>query len=209
MHGGATPRGLDHPRYRGRGYTKDIPARLAERLAKAMEDPQLISMVQEIGLVDARIGELFPKLGTKESADAWRQVHAAKAQIEAAVADVQADLQEKRDPAQAFERLAAATRSVGDALSVAYAERQIWHEILDHVEVRRRLVDTELKREAQLEATMTARQTMTFIGALHLILSEELTDPEAKRRVAGRLRQLLYGGEAPRALLGPGSSAQP
>lgn len=58
-HGGKTPRGLAHPSTKTGRYSKYLPARLAERYESALNDPDLISLRDEIALTDADIGRLL------------------------------------------------------------------------------------------------------------------------------------------------------
>jgi hypothetical protein len=74
MHGGHQPRGIASPHWKGRGYSKDLPTRLADRYRAALADPDLIVCASEVALVDARIGEILAALPADRSAvdrDAW------------------------------------------------------------------------------------------------------------------------------------------
>lgn len=62
MHGGTVPRGIASPHWRGRGYSKDLPTRLADRFHQGLEDPELMGCAAEVALVDARIGEILAAL---------------------------------------------------------------------------------------------------------------------------------------------------
>jgi hypothetical protein len=62
LHGGATPRGIASPHWRGRGFSKDLPTRLADRFQRALEDPQLLELSSELALLDCRLGELVASL---------------------------------------------------------------------------------------------------------------------------------------------------
>lgn len=74
MHGGHQPRGIASPHWKGRGYSKDLPTRLADRYRAALADPDLVTCTSELALVDARIGEVLRALPADLSAvdrDAW------------------------------------------------------------------------------------------------------------------------------------------
>jgi hypothetical protein len=138
-HGGKTPRGIDAPNYRGRGYSKDIPTRLADRFKQALDDPQLLELSGEVALVDSRLGELLASLPDNPAA----------------------------------------------------TDRKVWGELRAMIEQRRRLVETERRREETLQANMTARQAMAFVAALQVAVAEVVTEPEQRRRLAERFRMLL------------------
>ena len=74
FHGGHQPRGIASPRWKGRGYSKDLPTRLADRFRKAMRDPNLLACTSEVALLDSRIGEILGSLPESLSAvdrDGW------------------------------------------------------------------------------------------------------------------------------------------
>lgn len=74
MHGGTQPRGIASPNWKGRGYSKDLPTRLADRYTQALADPDLIACASEVALIDSRIGEILSSLPADLSAvdrDAW------------------------------------------------------------------------------------------------------------------------------------------
>jgi hypothetical protein len=73
MHGGATPRGMASPHWRGRGYSKDLPTRLYERWEAGLNDPKLLELHSEIALIDARLGEMFVR--RPRSMKQWREVY--------------------------------------------------------------------------------------------------------------------------------------
>ena len=55
LHGGATPRGIDSPHFKHGRYSKAMPDRLIEKYETARNDPDLITMRDDIALIDARI----------------------------------------------------------------------------------------------------------------------------------------------------------
>lgn len=58
-HGGATPRGIASPHLQHGRWSKDLPTQLARRYEAAVEDPDLLSLRDEIALVDTQISVLL------------------------------------------------------------------------------------------------------------------------------------------------------
>lgn len=58
-HGGATPRGIASTNFRHGRWSKDLPAQLASRYEEARHDPELLSLRDEIALVDAQISTVL------------------------------------------------------------------------------------------------------------------------------------------------------
>jgi hypothetical protein len=138
-HGGHQPRGIASVHWRGRGYSKDLPTRLADRWRQAMEDPALLELTSEIALLDARIGEVLAVLPAELSA----------------------------------------------------LDREIWETLLGLIEQRRKLVDSERRREEVLQVSMSMGQALAFAGALQTAVVEIVTDPEQRKAVALRVERLL------------------
>src|SRR4051794_8571971 len=77
MHGGATPRGVASPHWRGKGKSLDMPTRLTERFQEAMEDPELLELRSSVALLEARIGEVLASLPDEPSdfdREMWREL---------------------------------------------------------------------------------------------------------------------------------------
>ena len=60
LHGGDTPQGIASPHYRGKGYSRSIPAHLKDIYEAHFNDPDLLSLHKEIALCDTRIEDLLP-----------------------------------------------------------------------------------------------------------------------------------------------------
>lgn len=59
IHGGATPGGFASPHFKTGRYSKVLPAALRDRYEQARGDEDLLSLRDELALVDARIGEVL------------------------------------------------------------------------------------------------------------------------------------------------------
>jgi len=182
FHGGATPPSARAAfrNYRG----ADLPDRLGEAFLRALEDPELTSLAQELALVDARAVELVEQLPTGETGAAWDAVHGALAEARAAL---------DADPPRADRARAALERAAGPA-QAAQQERALWGELYEALEARRRLADTERRREADLEAALTAKQAAQLVGAIVAAVAEIVRDPSEKLALAARIGVLLDGG---------------
>src|SRR5829696_9665580 len=84
MHGGASPAGLASPRFRHGRYSQHLPTVAAVRYAAAGQDPEPLSLREEIALLDALIGQLLdPESGVVAPA-VWKRLHHAFAALSGA-----------------------------------------------------------------------------------------------------------------------------
>jgi len=182
-HGGATPRGHALPQTTHGRYSKDLPTRLASRYAEAASDPDLLQLDSEIHLTDALIRDRLATLDTGESGRLWRELNAAWREF-------------------------ASARKAGDAAGMTVALAQIeplinrgvadWaarQEVLDMVERRRKLVDSEGKRRVQMQQMITAERATLLISAVSDVVMRHVDDRDTRYRIAEGIRALLSVGD--------------
>lgn len=180
-HGGSTPRGVDHPMHRGRGWTKDIPARLAEKFQAALEDPDILALNNELALLDVRIGDVLGKLDLQESESAWSRLQVAWSALRA----------ELRFPSPDQDVVAEKAELIDRIVQDHQTEAEVWKEVRSLIHDRRMVTETERKRMEFLEANVSAKQMAAFLGATKLAILEEVSDPEERMKLAIRLQNLL------------------
>lgn len=182
QHGGMSPRGAAHPSWQGKGFSKDIPTKLLKRFVRAVEDPEITSMVSHIALLDSRLGDLMEKIETAESQARWDLINEC-------VEGINKELHKDNPDINVVMEF---THRLKEALEADRYELQVWDDIKETIEQRRKITEAERRREEQLEANLTARQTATIISALQLAIEQE-APPEIQRRIASRMRNILYG----------------
>lgn len=166
----------------GRGYQRDVPPELAKRLEQALKDPDLAKLHAEMALLDARMGELFSQLPTGENEDAWRQAMSCVAQLKD-------ELGKPKDEVK-IEDVQFWLTKLDETFMAAKAERQVWAEVYEVVELRRRLADTERKREEMLETAVTAKHFLLLMAGLQTSIAAVIS-PENCAQGAEFVRQAL------------------
>jgi hypothetical protein len=72
VHGGARSRGVASPHFKTGRYSCDLPAQLSERYRETLADTELLSLRDDIALVDARVTELLETLA--DNLSAWKAI---------------------------------------------------------------------------------------------------------------------------------------
>lgn len=152
LHGGNSPRGVAHPRFKSGGFSRDLPSRLAQRYENAVADPKLLELRSDIAVVESRIGDLLSRVDTGESGAMWRGVKTLYNEMRAAV---QAGDQQK------FANLLG---ELGKVVNKGHQDYVAWDEVLKTITARRRLVESERKRLVEMKQMMTAEQAMGMLG---------------------------------------------
>ncbi len=185
-HGGMTPRGRDSPHHRTGRHSRYLPERLVERYQEALDDEELTRLDSEIALVDTKIQDVLTRLEeTGEGPGAWAEVQQVRAQLRRA--EESADANAK---CRARERFDA-------AIDAGREEQLTWRVVMNLVEQRRKLVETELKHRADEERFITVERLMILVAAIVDIMRRHIADPETRRKIADEIRCLAASNPDP------------
>ena len=132
-HGGATPRGTASPHYRHGRWSKDLPTQLVQRYQEARLDEDLLSLREEVALVDMQIGTLLANPSGQAGQPALGQL----------------------------------------------------------VELRRRLVESEIKHRVLTGQMLAIDNAVALAGALAATVREHVQDPMALEAIQRDLERLL------------------
>ncbi|HJT76742.1 MAG TPA: hypothetical protein VJ739_06030, partial [Gemmataceae bacterium] len=189
MHGGVGVRGIAHPGFRGAGYSKDLPKYLAKTYRQAVDDPDLLSMRNEVALLHVRLEELTRRLGTPESGRGWAELRAARDRMH-----------EARSIPDAAARGAALAREleVIDRVILHGSEHEAnWAEVERAVARKVAVAAREWKRLVDLQQLITAESAMQLVAGIMLAVKEHVTDPNALQGIAQKMRLLLHRPDRP------------
>lgn len=165
LHGGGSPKGLDHPRTKHGGYSRYLPDALKEKYQAAQTDEDLLSLKEEMALVTTRLYELAEKVqetaGKKKYSELvrlWRDWHKAKANGSKSEKYIKQDLDE--------------------CIENIEHDLKIWDEVTNLVNMKRKLVDSEQRKLNNLQQFIPTEKVMLFIGAVMDVVSNEIEDLE-------------------------------
>lgn len=179
IHGGKSLSGSSLPQFKHGRYSKSLPEKLAARYEEAQKDPELLSLRDDVALIDARLSELLGKANTGESAEAWGRVRKAMVSLQKAEAG--------GNP----ERVREARFALEDAVERGGADIEIWAEIGDHLERRRKLTESERKRLVQMEQMIRADQAMSFVAALVSSVKRHVEEPKTLAAISDDIRSIV------------------
>ena len=178
LHGGATPAGVANANFQHGRYSKYAPAALADRYEAARHDPDRLAMLDELALVDARIGLVLERVDEGAAPSLWRRIKAAEKACDRA--------RGAAGEAKAIAGLRAAVRA-------GVSDYEAWDEVRALIRDRRALVAAERRRLVDLREYVTAQQAMTLIAQLQSVVREHVDDPDTLRAIAADLRRLSSG----------------
>ena len=154
MHGGRSLAGPASKSFKHGKYSKYLPARLLERFREAESDRALLSLRDEIALVDARIDVVLARVDTGESSRAWKELGAAFARLGKARAG---------GDAAAADR---AVGTIGGILGRGRADRDAWEDVRALIHDRRQLVVAEERRRAEMRQRIDVEEAVALMAVL-------------------------------------------
>lgn len=184
VHGGPTPIGPANPNYRTGTHSKwgILPTGLAGHYARtsAQTDAALMTLTGELALIDARVAEQLAAIGTTGSAKLWGE---ARAKFEAfKVAGAQKG--QLGSARVALEQLEGILEK-GSAGSIT------WDNLLELLEARRKMVETESRRRKDAQETLSLRQGMGIVQLVAQVVRETVRDPNERAAVFMGLQKIL------------------
>lgn len=198
LHGGATPRGIASPHYKGKGQSQDIPTRLIPRYVASLNDPHMTSLAKEVALIDARRGELLALLDSGESGAIWDALGGYANDLEDArlAGQVAARIGDSDAQAKAAERLASSLNDVISTIRRGATERGRWLELYDNMERRRRMIDTMRRQRKDVMQFVTGAQLIMAFDEVTNLIRENVDDKQALTAIAYGITRIMQRVDA-------------
>lgn len=177
MHGGASLSGIASPSYKTGRYSKYMPAGIRDRYVEFLNDPTLTQLRPEIALVAQQLEEKFARLDNGESLTLWTR-------SKQLLTDYRNALEERSfgyDPSPSPDAI---LDQLGALLTAGERSLNIFAEIQPILEQHRKLVETENKRVASLNQSLSPEQAMAFVRSLGDSIKRHVTDPVALRAIS-------------------------
>jgi len=184
MHGGRSLQGVDSPRFKTGRYSKYLPDRLVERYEEALNDVELMRLNDEIALVDTKLQDVLEQRPAEgEGPGAWQQVRDAHQRLEHAIA---------RDDANATQ---AGVVRLSEGIASGRDECAAWGMILELIEQRRKLVDTERRRLLDEDQVISVERLMILVAAIVDIIKRNVASREERAAVSNEIRCLVSSSD--------------
>jgi len=167
VHGGMTPSGIASPHFKTGRYSKALPARMLEAYTTAASDPQLLEQREQIAVLDARLIDLLARVDTGESGAIWQALMQQRMDFIAS----------KR--ANDVKGQTTALNTILDLITEGHTDYRAWGEVQSVLEQRRRLVESERKRQVEMQQMVTSQQVMVLVSALLESVKRNVSDRAA------------------------------
>jgi hypothetical protein len=162
-------------------YSKYLPLKLRHNFLAALGDPELENLRRQIALCQTRELELIQRLDTNESGASWKELGALFSELQRAI-----DRGEDADAKRAFDR-------IDEVLVKGLGDDRAWADVHENMEVRRRLVETERKRNEFLQGNVTPDMMAAFVARISILIGQEVKDRNVLSRISDGIRAAAFG----------------
>jgi hypothetical protein len=175
VHGGKTPTGIHAPQFRHGRYSRVLAGKLLKDFTLLLTDEKLLELHDDVSLVTLRIQELLSRVDVGDTRDRWHQVQRSFWRYH-----------ERRNTDEAFTALG----ELRDVIMGGVAESGAWHEIVELIDQRRKLVEAEARRKQALGLMLEKDRAVALIAYLAASVRTHVKDDQAIRRIASDITHL-------------------
>ncbi|MGB3330234.1 MAG: hypothetical protein WBA46_14840 [Thermomicrobiales bacterium] len=179
MHGGATPGGAASPHFKHGRYSKHLPTTLAQRYEAAVRDPDLLSLSDDIAVLEVRLGDMMDDLSNGDAALVGGQLKDAYSMLVSAHHEKNAGEMED------------AILAIGQAIRASSKTAEQWRLMSELMEQRRKLADTERKRRVDMQTMVSAEQVYTIVKSLAEAVRSQVNDRKMLQSILGDFERVM------------------
>jgi hypothetical protein len=174
-----------------REWAKLVGKRRLDAFERALTDPDLVSLKQELIKVDLRIADLEERAAEGESREGWEGVVSLAKLIDSElnINGALPDLDKLRD-------YAARLRGITEQ---GEQDWRTWDEVTKLIELRRKLSDTERKFEELRNYKVPATEVLRLLDDLHAAIEAVVSDRQTRFSIFHEVRLRANGESSARA----------
>lgn len=180
FHRGA-PAGPSNARWIHGRYSKFLPPQLMSRVEELMADPDILTLVPNIQLVDANIAELYGQLQDPQHQPAWDGVVKAVEEMERAYA-----VNDAKAGVDAFSRLR-------DLMKHGRTQLEVLRQLTRLQDQRRKLVQTEAARLTNEAQAISYDRAVGVVVRLVDVMFRHVLEPKVRDAIIRDVRALELG----------------
>lgn len=152
--------------------SKYLPDTLAEKYREAVNDPELLALREDLGLIEIRISQLLAKIETDDPRVKWVEFEGLISLAETSILDGD---------------VAAASGSIIKLKDLAQKKLEdyaVWDEITKMIENRRRVTESESNRLVRMQQMINAEDAKALFDKLLDAVKRHVKDPQIYAAIA-------------------------
>lgn len=180
LHGGKSPAGIASGQFKHGIYSKYVPKGMLNLYEEFRTNPDLLSLRENVALVDARIVQMLQALDQQGDLGAiWLELQQLFETLMRAT-----QKQDLGGGKAAFEAL-------GDIIENGADQFRAWSQISEMMEQRRKLVETERRRLVDMQQMITSEQAMMLVAALVNAVRTHVHEPTVLAAIQSDITRLI------------------
>lgn len=182
-HGSKSLKGVQSPSFKTGAYSK-APERLLANFQAALQDPELLGLHEDIAMIDARIADLMARVDSGESGALWKELREVQRRVDTA--------HKWGDNVAVAEGL----NQIRTLINRGYADHAIWAEVDRLWERKRRLAETERKRQVDMHQMIQGDQVLATFRHILDVVDRKVPDRKVAAEIFTAVRLAMTAGEA-------------
>lgn len=184
LHGGKTLAGVASPRYSTGRYSKYIPAQLATRYDEARNDPDILSLNEDVALLRSFTLKHLSEITTGDTHPAWIDAKKAFDDMESA----------ERQGAAGLDKYLNAKAKLLAIIEPNYRAALSEGQVIRYIDQLGRIADKERRLLIDRQQVITVQQMMLMIMAIVGVIKEHVDDRHKLSAIQNGIQGLLHTG---------------
>ena len=187
MHGGGSLVGPAHPNFKDGKHSRALRGELAQSYQEALANPDLVSVRDEIALIDMRVAQLLVDVGATGNTKILKDIRAKFDTFKAA--------KKKKGKQSAIDGLDA-LEQVDHLIDNALTAAATWDELRETLDLRRKLSETETRRMRDLHMLIDVKTAIAMMGLLINEVKARVKDPEILAALSAQFARTVGVGSS-------------
>jgi hypothetical protein len=189
-HGQNSPRGVVNANWRGGKYSKVLPAGLTEDFRRLANDPELLSLREELGLVDLRLIELVEGLKSKNVPATWQHLKDMATNVRLGI-DSRPPLITDDQKLARIKTLEMQLNGILMQIDKGATDSEAWTDLFAAMQMRTKLVEAERRRVVDAHRVLTAEEVRNMMVFLADTIRLHVSNDRERRAVFQAISTLL------------------
>lgn len=180
-HGGPSLSGAAAPAFKHGRFSKHLPSALRQHYEDNRRDPDVLVLMDELAVLDARLAQLLGTLDAGETGAKWAAARDIFSRIKAA--------QSAKDIGGMVNGL----NALEAVINAGSADADVWRDVLTVIGLKRKVADTETKRLVRKHRVLTEDRAYELLRHVLHILRERIPDRKLLGLIGADLERVLGG----------------
>ena len=159
-------------------YATSVPGRLLRMYEDGINNPQIVAHVDEIALLEARIGDLLGQVEDGGAAELWREARKMYKEFRK---------QERLNPMLAETYL----QSLGEVIEQGNHDIGAWDQVLKAVEQRRKLASSHHQQLVQAQQYIAVSKVLEMLAEIAKVVQHQIQDPHKVQAILNAITAQL------------------